>query len=704
MKVKLNNDSNEYVTIRNHYSKTHIESKKKVGGKPRYYLLKPMFLDTETSHNHDIDNPIGWLYQWCFEFNNQIVGGRTPSTLISEFAAIRQMYQLDESTRLVCYIHNASYDLAYLIPYLLEDGAEYEVLAVANHKIISLYVDGIEFRCSYRLSNMSLDTWAKKMETTTRKMVGAVDYDLIRYQDSELTMTDWEYMVNDVITLKEAFYKDCLNTNDDVTSIPLTSTGYVRRDCRHASRTEEGYRKKYFDGMVLNVQSYKDCRCAFQGGITHGNRHYANKTLVGSDSRPIEHCDFKSHYPSRQQLDTFPESAYVLYYDRAESDEDMDNAELFKLIEEGKHCLLTLLLEDVKLKKEVTCPCLSASKILNYGKYELINEIGLKGTDNGKVINAIGYIGINCNDIDLYWILRQYDVKSMIILRCYTANYGRFPQSLRDVINQYFKIKETLTSGIYREKSKNKLNGIYGMTATDPVRTEFNIEADSLEWSSNRLDDDGIEEALNKYYASRNNFLPYQFGMVTTSWARHWLLYIIADVIGYDNYIYCDTDSAFYFSSPEIEEKIRRFNSEVIAKNIEYGLGVENSKGTMSYYGTFEHEERCDKFRFLHAKCYALEIEGKLQITIAGVTANNKQPKSSKLYMTREQELGSIDNLDEGFVFEECGGTMSTYTTEKPGVITINGHVIEYASACIINRTTKELGGIVEDYSEWEVE
>ena len=40
-------------------------------------------LDTETSHNHDFDNPIGWVYQWSFRLCNVVVYGRTSRELVN---------------------------------------------------------------------------------------------------------------------------------------------------------------------------------------------------------------------------------------------------------------------------------------------------------------------------------------------------------------------------------------------------------------------------------------------------------------------------------------------------------------------------------------------------------------------------------------------------------------------------------------------
>ena len=73
------------------------------------------------------------------------------------------------------------------------------------------------------------------------------------------------------------------------------------------------------------------------------------------------------------------------------------------------------------------------------------------------------------------------------------------------------------------------------------------------------------------------------------------------------------------------------------------------------------------------------------------------------------EELGSIENLKNGFTFKKCGGTLSKYIEDKAHIENINGHKIELASSCVILDNTKTLNDIWEevdiDYiEEWEVD
>lgn len=698
MRIRVNSKESHFIDTTEHFIFKYVPTVYKPQSKDKIkYLQQPAFLDTETSHNHDEENPIGWIYQFCLEFNNQVVIGREPFQLLEYLEELKELYKLDETKRLVLFVHNLSYDYVYLYQFLAGIYGEPKILAVKTHKILTAQFGCFEFRCSYLLSNMSLSVWAEKLKCNVTKMVGAVDYDVIRYQDSELTATDWEYMLNDVLTLKECVYREMLFNKDNVATIPLTSTGFVRRDCRRSVSKDKTYRK-WFTDTKLTPEQYKIARRTFAGGLTHGNRFYGGKTVLD-----VGHVDKKSHYPSCQMLEYFPMGKWLHYFNY-QIDGVLPDSEFNELLN-TKCVLFTMSFNNLRLKKGVTCPCISKHKVVNFPFVTFTNDFGAVGTDNGKIVNAYGDVILSLTELDYYWLLQQYETDGHFIMDVFISDRGYIKKSLTNTINNYFIGKETLKAGVLRDKSKNKLNAIYGMSATDMVRSEISFDFTELKWNETKnLEDDYIIESLNKYYKSRNSFNNYTHGVYTTSWARYILLDIIQNIVGYENFLYCDTDSVFYKESDEIEEKIKQYNEEQIKRNIERGFGVQNSKGSISYYGTLEHEEHCREFRFLHSKCYCLvDDDGGLHVTIAGVTKDNKQPKGHPGRVTIQEELGSIDNLRDGFIFTECGGTKSKYIETPVRFTNINGHDIIYASACIITQTTKELGGTVEGFEEWEM-
>ena len=78
------------------------------------YLEEYICLDTETSHNHDIENTECWLYQWAFTFNKSLYYGRTPKDLCEKLLEISDYYNLDYNKRVIIFVHNLPYDFSYL--------------------------------------------------------------------------------------------------------------------------------------------------------------------------------------------------------------------------------------------------------------------------------------------------------------------------------------------------------------------------------------------------------------------------------------------------------------------------------------------------------------------------------------------------------------------------------------------------------------
>ena len=350
-----------------------------------------------------------------------------------------------------------------------------------------------------------------------------------------------------------------------------------------------------------------------------------------------------------------------------------------------------VFLQNGRLRKEVTAPYIQVSKIV--GKYVLYDDRGVyNASDNGRVINFKGWITMCVTELDIDIILSQYEFDNIVIGDTYISERGNICPVIKSVINDYFTVKESEQKGYYRDKTKNKLNGIYGMTATDIFRDTWELQND--EWINTVLrSDENIKSTLEKYYKSYNSFNNYLHGVYTTAHARHWLIKtMIADIIGYENYIYSDTDSVFFIANEEIIKRIEDYNNRMIALNKKLGYGVKNVKGGMSYYGTFENEnDNIKEFKFLHAKCYAYNNDSGLHCTIAGVTAKNKVTE-----ITKEEELQDIDNLRSGFTFKECGGTRALYTYNDISNYVYNDCIIPYADSCIILPVEKTLSCNIE--------
>ena len=162
--------------------------------------------------------------------------------------------------------------------------------------------------------------------------------------------------------------------------------------------------------------------------------------------------------------------------------------------------------------------------------------------------------------------------------------------------------------------------------------------------------------------------------------------YVVKYIIGYENFLYADTDSAFYLSTPEIDKRLTEYNARIHTAAMEHGAYITLEDGTVKAYDKFDYDEteNITEFVFLHAKAYSYIDNGKLKCVIAGVPDITDG-------VTREEELGSIENFKSSFVFRINGGTRAIYNESLPHKIIENGYEIELASSCLIEDTEKTL-------------
>ena len=282
------------------------------GNNTIYYLSEVMACDTETSHNHDDNNPVCWVSSIQVYFNGQYKLFRKPSEFMHYLNEIINTYKLGFYRRLRIIFHNASYDLSYLLGFFqmyLPDKDD-RVLLNDRHKIKSYRQGGIEVLDTYALSQCSLETWGKNLNVEHKKKVGMYDYNKLIYQDTKLTEEEQEYDKYDVLCLYECFDKQLNNYEDTVATVPFTSTGYNRRTFRRNSQKDKNYRSIFVDS-ALNEESYDITVMGFSGGYTHKNRK-KNGVIIGK----IGHRDFRSHYPSIMRTRPMAFGRPVWTYDR----------------------------------------------------------------------------------------------------------------------------------------------------------------------------------------------------------------------------------------------------------------------------------------------------------------------------------------------------------------------------------------------------
>lgn len=626
------------------------------GRKRKRYVDAVCAFDIETSTLPDINEAI--MYIWQFQVDDiMTVVGRT----WEEYFHFLRMIKSEIGARLLCiYVHNLSFEFQFLKG--LYDFQPDEVFAVDSRKILKCTMwDTFEYRCSYLHSNMSLAAFTSKMGVEDAKL-DDFDYDVLRYPWTELSERELLYCVNDVRGLVQALKKEMALDHDTLYTIPLTSTGYVRRDCKKAM---ESFNHTQLAELLPQEDVYKALREAFRGGNTHANRWYSGDILPD-----VHSIDLVSAYPSVMINYEYPMTGFF-HEGPANLERVMD-----LIYHKGKAVLLRICFYDVKLISRYTgVPYLARDKCRNIQGGHF---------DNGRILDA-EYLETTLTDIDLKIVMDMYTWSAANPFDVYYARYGKLPQMFRDVILKYYRDKTTLKQNpgepydeekeYFYFKAKNKLNSLYGMTAQDPAKIS-NIFQDGVF----SLKDETVGEVLKKNY--KKAFLSYAWGVWVTAWCR-WLLQQGINAAG-DRFVYCDTDSVKTIGTVDMTA----FNDEMRKRSQENGGYAEDTSGRVHYLGLFEDEtvNGYEAFVTLGAKKYAYVENGKLHITIAGV---NKKEGAV--------ELADIRNFREGFIFRDAGGTESVYNDAINYDYFVDGRWIKVTDNIVIRPSTYELG-ITEDY------
>lgn len=660
--------------------------------KPKYLIYTFATFDIETTTiDNGTDTPYGFMYHWQMDVGGYVVTGRRWDEWVKFMLKLVEIFKTDDTRNFVVYIQNEAFEFQFIRDFLNEHFGGFHVFAAQRRKPIYVTTgNGIQFRCSYKLTNMSLEKAVQnELGVVHCKAAGDLDYRVIRTADTPLNDTEFGYCVSDVVSLYELIERRLVNEHDNLESIPMTSTGYVRRDCRNSCRKDKHYRDDFLK-QEMTESVYKLLMEAGRGGNTHANRYMSGRVWHNVDS-----FDVASSYPSQMFLRQFPVSKFTPYGE-IESMKELDG-----LLSEYA-CLFRVIFTGLEVRGNIGMPYIAISKATAHSKHITL--------DNGRVLSVInredrendrGYIALTLTDIDYQIIKEQYTWDDMSISDFHIATYGYLPEALLSQVMAYFqaktelkdKIKEAEEKGNEEEaanlaylyaKSKNRLNGIFGMCYTNPVHDVISINEDG-EWVEDAPE---IADALKKYWKSRNSFLVYAWGVWITAWARRHLEDLF-NALGQDKVIYGDTDSG---KAVDVDiSKIDALNAKVMELADKRGAYCDYN-GTRYYMGVYEHENKVPiaKFKTLGAKKYVYEDEKGLHVTISGV---NKKLGA--------KELGSIDNFIPGFIFKEAGGLTLYYNDAEQGIhqITVDGCTMTAASNIGMVDSTYEIG-ITREYAE----
>lgn len=619
------------------------------------YLEIPCAFDIETTNMYKrradgrIDpsmRPYSFMYHWQMCIGFRVIFGRTWEEFQKTLSMMIREMHLGGGTRLVIYCHNLSYEMQFMRHFL---SVSESFCKAERHPLKIVHDDAIEFRCSAALSNMSLKMFCKSENAIYYKMIDKYNYAKIRTQATALTEDEQGYCYNDVRGLCECI--GSLMRFDTLATIPMTSTGYVRRDARKAVKKNKKNRRIFRDSF-LDADDYRHLRDAFRGGDTHAAARFSNQTLDNVTS-----FDIASSYPACMMSDKFPMSKFT----------KIKVSTFLKLRQQkGEFCFLIHAgLIEIECKAWHGIPYIPLAKTKSLSPDRVL--------DNGRILKA-SELSLWCTDIDLDIIHQEYSIKEIKIESVYVARADYLPREYRDVVLDYF-VKKTKLKGaddpesLYMYgKSKNRLNALYGMMVMrlDTTLTEYTGIGETGYYTTITP----LAETLEKYYKGRNNFLAYQWGVWVTVHARR-RVHEMMNLIGRD-LVYVDTDSVKFLNYELLhKDRIADLNERLQKEAETAGAYADDLQGKRHYMGVFEYEGEYNRMRTLGAKKYVVDIDGNCYSTIAGVSKDAGQK-----YFTKK----GLDAFKIGAVIEDSGHLVAYYNDDEIHEIEVDGCRMETAS------------------------
>lgn len=566
------------------------------------YREIPISFDIETTSFYNGDEKCATMYAFSWCIGGVSVLGRTWDDFLTVYRHLVEMFDCTAENRIVVYVHNLAYEFQFIRKLLQWE----QVFAISERKpIYAVTTDGVEFRCSYILTNASLATVGKNLQKyRIAKRVGDLDYTKSRHSETPLTRTEIGYCLADT-QIVVAYIAEQIDLCGSITKIPLTKTGYVRNACRknvfYGDKKRGSEYRQFIHDLTLTPDEYRLLKNAFQGGFTH-----ANAWKSGRVCHDVASYDFTSSYPAVMIAEKFPMSRGELV--------KIDSEKTFRHCLQKYCCVFELYIERLT-SDPLSEHILSKSRCSGGENYAI---------DNGRIISG-EKIYTTVTETDYMCMEKFYKMRGVKIGRFYRYQKRYLPTAFVKTILQFYNDKTALKNVAGKEVeyllAKENVNSLYGMCVTDIVRDKITY---SGEWGVEKITD--FDSPIADYNSSKNRFLFYPWGVWVTAYARRNLYSGILEC-GSD-YIYSDTDSIKILNAEKHRDYIDRYNASITEKirtaltyhDIPVDMGAPKTvDGVAKPLGVWDFDGSYDTFKTLGAKRYMYHDKNGYHLTVAGV-------------------------------------------------------------------------------------
>ena len=599
---------------------------------------------------------------------------------------VKDLYKMETSTTVI-YFHNLSFDIEFLLNYLVnkqgfkqvvnsyEENDEGQTIKSEKRELkqsktfeiiyangtfyqvtLNLYydkfIDGkkektcmkqIIFKDSYKIASFPLVKIAKDFLGITIPKDG-INHHFIRRRNYLLNSEEMKYLYDDVKILKDFINLILIqginvNSNYKVIIDKMTIASQSLNEFKHLMY------ESFKDGTYVSCEAFKN----FDNAEIKGNKESAKnlnnlfESVFPQISLQLDSFIRRSYfggivYKNSELVDSLEGDICGLVYDVNSLYPSVMRARLlpfgFPLSFNGDYNKsdidkkeYPLYFQEIRVKKFH----------IKHGfipNIQIRNSQNFNGTVYAKSNKYIDFDGSEkyeeCNfvfsNIQLEYFLKSYDVEGLDYIRgvAFKGSYGIFDR----YIDTFMEMKKN-GKGAVRATAKLFLNSLYGKFGMNPIKEEKIIDYQENTFSTISTDNDG-----NKLdYLDKGVFIA--MASFITSYAREVLLTSIEKV--YDRFLYCDTDS-IHITGYDIP------NITIHDKNL----------------GAWKLEGKFTKAKYIGAKRYAEYIDNKWEIKCCGLSRDIMEKITMDIFecceFTPKEIKKNIDKLytkDDIFYYKD---------------------------------------------------
>lgn len=359
--------------------------------------------------------------------------------------------------------------------------------------------------------------------------------------------------------------------------LTLDEISYLRNDCEIVARALEQLFKEKLMKMTTAanaMNNYKeiitrknfsywfpepdydaDVRQSYRGGFTYADPRFTNREIGAGIV-----LDVNSLYPSVMYSKPLPYGDPIYFTGRYKQDN------LFQMYVQMIRC-------NFRLKKD-HIPTIQIKQSAAFMPTEYLTD------SNGEDVTMC------LTSVDLALFFEHYDVFNLEFLSGW--KWKASTMLFKDYIDKWYAIKQQATKDgnkPLRTIAKLMLNALYGKFGMNP-KTRSKIPVYDRH-------SDSVRYVYGEWEERKPIYIP--IATFITAWARYTTISAAQSV--YDRFLYADTDS-LHLIGTEIPEEI----------------DVDPVR-----LGAWKHEATFTRGKYLRAKSYIEEIDGKLEVTCAGL-------------------------------------------------------------------------------------